>query len=84
MIGRPRQCSDEVLLYVVTRRLDGALLREIAQELNDNEIPTPGGRTVWLPIHVSRLLRTDGGRAFTARVHVSREGSSDRLCEPRT
>jgi hypothetical protein len=64
--GRPRQCPDAVLKLVVERRLSGALLREIAAELNAAGVVTPGGRPVWLPIHVSRLLRTDGGLALAA------------------
>ncbi len=58
--GRPRQCPDDVLAFVVDQRLKGALLREIALELNTALRPTPAGRPTWLPIHVSRLLRTRG------------------------
>lgn len=59
-LGRPRMCPDDVLALVVDRRSNGALLREIAEELNAAGRETPGGKPVWLPIHVSRLLRTTG------------------------
>lgn len=61
--GRPRQCPDHVLVFAVARRRAGALLREIAADLNSAGEPTPGGRPLWLPIHVSRLLRTNGALA---------------------
>jgi hypothetical protein len=76
-LGRPRQCPDEVLLLVVTRRVDGALLREIAVELNAAGVLTPGGKALWLEIHVSRLLRTDGGKAITSAVVASRAERED-------
>jgi hypothetical protein len=69
--GRTRQCPDDVLLRVVVRRQDGASLQKIADELNAESVPTPGGRPAWMAIHVSRLLKTNGGMEFTERVRVA-------------
>lgn len=61
-LGRPRQCPDDVLQTVVTMRRAGARLIDIADALNATGTPTPAGRPTWLKIHVSNLLRTQGGR----------------------
>ncbi|MFJ4843203.1 recombinase family protein [Streptomyces sp. NPDC088746] len=57
-LGRPRICPDLVLSQVVTFRLHGWKLIDIATELNRLGTPTPGGGSCWYPSHVSRLLRT--------------------------
>lgn len=56
--GRPRRCPLEVLVRVVELRGEGALLREICNQLNADHIPTPGGGMRWWPSHVHRLLET--------------------------
>jgi hypothetical protein len=47
-----------VLARVVTARVGGATLVEIADKLNADGVPTPGGGGRWYPSHLSRLLRT--------------------------
>lgn len=61
-IGRPRICPDGVLERVVRLRADGATLKGIADELNQDVIPTPGGGRHWYASHVSRLLKTQDAR----------------------
>jgi hypothetical protein len=56
--GRPRRCPLDVLVRVVELREAGALLIEICDQLNADNIPTPGGGMRWWPSHVHRLLRT--------------------------
>jgi Recombinase len=56
--GRPRQCPDEVLVRVVTYRMEGLRLVDICERLNADAVPTPAGGARWHPSHVSRLLRT--------------------------
>lgn len=55
-------------------RLAGARLIDIASALNANGTPTPAGRPVWLPIHVSRLLRTKGARERSEALAIRRTG----------
>jgi DNA invertase Pin-like site-specific DNA recombinase len=57
-IGRPRTCPDGVLERVVGMRVRGDRLADIASELNNDDIPTPGGGGRWHNSHVSRLLKT--------------------------
>jgi DNA invertase Pin-like site-specific DNA recombinase len=57
-VGRPRSCPDAVLERVVQLRARGALLTEIADDLNRDRVPTPGGGRRWYASHVCRLLRT--------------------------
>lgn len=56
--GRPRRCPLEVLVRVVELRESGALLIGICDQLNTDNIPTPGGGMRWWPSHVHRLLLT--------------------------
>jgi recombinase len=56
--GRPRRCPLEVLVRVVSLRVDGARLLDICDTLNAEHVPTPGGGERWWPSHVHRLLRT--------------------------
>jgi hypothetical protein len=49
---------------VVRLRLDGLLLQEICDMLNDEGVPTPGGGQHWWPSHVHRLLRTLDAQAL--------------------
>ncbi|MGW2017613.1 recombinase family protein [Streptomyces sp. NPDC001927] len=57
-LGRPRACPDTVLHRVVSLRVEGTKLVEIAEALNRSGTPTPGGGACWYPSHLSRLLRT--------------------------
>jgi DNA invertase Pin-like site-specific DNA recombinase len=57
-VGRPRACPDDVLQRVVRLRSSEATLAAIADELNRDTIPTPGGGQHWHASHVSRLLKT--------------------------
>jgi Recombinase len=43
-------------------RAAGARLIDICEQLNAEEVPTPGGSHHWYPSHVSRLLRTQDAR----------------------
>jgi DNA invertase Pin-like site-specific DNA recombinase len=57
-LGRPRACPDAVLEQVVGAHVRGIGLRQIADELNRQGTPTPGGGARWYASHVSRLLKT--------------------------
>jgi DNA invertase Pin-like site-specific DNA recombinase len=61
-LGRPRTCPDGVLERVARLRVSGATLTSIAEELNEDVIPTPGGGRQWYASHVSRLLKTQDAR----------------------
>lgn len=61
-LGRPRRCPDEVLAKVVSWRVSGASLREIAGLLNSEGVETPGGASTWYASYVLRLLRTQDAR----------------------
>jgi hypothetical protein len=65
-LGRPRLCPDDVLMRVVSARLGGATLTEIAHKLNVDCVPTPAGGARWYPSHLSRLLRTQDARQLLA------------------
>jgi hypothetical protein len=51
-----------VLQRAVKMRQRGARLIDIAETMNEARISTPAGRERWLPIHVSRLLKTRGAQ----------------------
>jgi hypothetical protein len=55
-----------VLARVVTARVGGATLVEIAGKLNADGVPTPGGCARWYPSYVTRLLQTQDGRLAIA------------------
>lgn len=56
--GRPRCCPLDVLIRVVELRTAGATFKVICNQLNAENIPTPGGGRRWWPSHVYRLLGT--------------------------
>jgi hypothetical protein len=60
--GRPRQCPDEVLARVVKLRARGTRLVAIADQLNEDRVPTPAGLPCWNFRHVWQLLRTQDAR----------------------
>jgi hypothetical protein len=60
-LGRPRRCPDEVLVRVVAAKVGGATYYEIADKLNADCVPTPGGRSRWYPSYVYDLLNTRDG-----------------------
>ncbi|GID93962.1 hypothetical protein Adi01nite_33740 [Amorphoplanes digitatis] len=64
--GRPRLYSDDTLGLIVDARLNGRTLRNISEMLNAAGIPTPTGRGLWYPSHVSRLLLTRDAQALIA------------------
>ena len=64
--GRPRLCSDDVLLRVVAMRKKGLTLQAICDTLNAEGVPTPSGGPRWWRSHVSRLLHTRGAREMSA------------------
>lgn len=62
-LGRPRTCPDWVLDCVVELHLHGHSMAAIAEALNKERVPTPGGGPRWHSSYVSRLLRTQDGQA---------------------
>lgn len=56
--GRPRLCSDDLLLRVLDMRAASLSFRNIAAMLNAERVLTPAGRAHWCPSHVWRLVHT--------------------------
>jgi DNA invertase Pin-like site-specific DNA recombinase len=56
-LGRPRAVPNHVRERIVRERVDGATLRQIADDLNDGGVPTvkAGGR--WHPATIRSILR---------------------------
>jgi hypothetical protein len=69
--GRPRLCSDEVLLRVARLRVAGLSYQAIANRLNALRIPTPQSRRPWSRSHVDRLLHTRDARVLTEKLTVA-------------
>nr|BFE74592.1 hypothetical protein GCM10020092_078930 [Actinoplanes digitatis] len=65
-VARPRLYSDDTLGLIVDARLNGRTLRNISEMLNAAGIPTPTGRGLWYPSHVSWLLLTRDAQALIA------------------
>jgi DNA invertase Pin-like site-specific DNA recombinase len=57
-LGRPRACPDNVLEQVVRLHVCGSGFQQIADELNGQGTPTPGGGPRWHSSHVARLIKT--------------------------
>ena len=73
-LGRPRQCSDDVLALVVDLAARGVGPTAIADALNARRAPTPGGRVKWWPSYVFRLLQTQDARRLLERGAQGLEG----------
>ncbi|WP_096285324.1 recombinase family protein [Mycobacterium ahvazicum] len=63
--GRPRLCSDRLLLHVVAMRNEGLTYQSICDVLNEEGVPTPAGGSRWWRSHVSRLLHTRSAQELT-------------------
>jgi DNA invertase Pin-like site-specific DNA recombinase len=64
-LGRPPEIPDEVAAVIRRARDEGQTLREIADALNDQQVPTArGGR--WQPSTVARVLHRLGQSAANA------------------
>jgi DNA invertase Pin-like site-specific DNA recombinase len=57
-LGRPRQLPDEVVTRVEFNRNAGWTLRRIADDLNDDHVPTAQGGAQWWPSTVAGVLRS--------------------------
>jgi hypothetical protein len=56
--GRPPVCPVEVLDRVIVMRGSGLSFDMVAEILNAEKIPTPGGKSRWWGSYVCRLLQT--------------------------
>lgn len=72
--GRPRVCSDDVLLRAVHMHLAGRSYQDITDRLNALRIPTPQSRRTWTRSHVSRLLHTRSARVFVEQLTGAAHG----------
>jgi DNA invertase Pin-like site-specific DNA recombinase len=57
-LGRPRQLPDEILTWVELNRNAGWTLRAIADDLNNERVPTAQGGSQWWPSTVAGVLRS--------------------------
>jgi DNA invertase Pin-like site-specific DNA recombinase len=57
-LGRPRLIGDDVVERIQQMRADGMSLRAVAQQLNDDGVPTGSGQGDWSFGTVSRLLKS--------------------------
>ena len=57
-LGRPRQLPDEIVTRVEFNRNAGWTLRRIADNLNDDDVPTTQGGAQWWPSTVAGVLRS--------------------------
>jgi DNA invertase Pin-like site-specific DNA recombinase len=57
-LGRPRQLPDEIVARVEANREAGWTLTRIADDLNDDQVPTAQGGRQWWPSTVAGVLRS--------------------------
>jgi DNA invertase Pin-like site-specific DNA recombinase len=57
-LGRPRQLPDDIVTRVEFNRKAGWTLARIADDLNDDGVPTAQGGRQWWPSTVSSVLRS--------------------------
>jgi DNA invertase Pin-like site-specific DNA recombinase len=57
-LGRPRQLPDDVVVRVELNRNAGRTLQDIADDLNDEGVPTSQGGSQWWPSTVAGVLRS--------------------------
>ena len=57
-LGRPRQLPDEIVTRVEFNRNSGWTLRRIADDLNNDDVPTAQGGRQWWPSTVAGVLRS--------------------------
>src|SRR5512139_166178 len=56
-LGRPPTIDPKLAARVRRMRARGATFREIAEQLNDEGVPTPRGGREWRPSSLQRVLR---------------------------
>lgn len=56
--GRPPACPPEVVIRILTLTDQGYSLRQIAELLNGEGVPTPAGRFRWYKSMVERTTKT--------------------------
>jgi DNA invertase Pin-like site-specific DNA recombinase len=57
-LGRPRQLPDDVVARIEISREAGSTLAQIADALNDDQVPTAQGGRQWWPSTVAGVLRS--------------------------
>ena len=57
-LGRPRQLPDTIIGRIVQQREAGRTLSAIAEDLNDEGVPTAQGGAQWWPSTVRAVLRS--------------------------
>jgi DNA invertase Pin-like site-specific DNA recombinase len=57
-LGRPRQLPDDVVVRVELNRNAGLTLQDIADDLNNEGVPTSHGGSQWWPSTVAGVLRS--------------------------
>jgi DNA invertase Pin-like site-specific DNA recombinase len=57
-LGRPRLISDDVVSYIRELRAEGFTMRDVAERLNAEGVPTGTGSGEWFGATVSRLLKS--------------------------
>ena len=57
-LGRPRQLPDDIVVRVELNRNAGRTLQDIADDLNNEGVPTSHGGSQWWPSTVAGVLRS--------------------------
>lgn len=70
-LGRPTQVPDDVLSRIVQEVSDGMSLRQVADGLMRDGIPTGAGKAMWHPAQVKRMVAYQQSRQATEALRVS-------------
>jgi len=66
-LGRPPAVPPELAARIAALRTAGATLRQIADKLNEERIPTPHGGSEWRPSSLAGVLSRQRGTARTPK-----------------
>lgn len=65
----PDERTAPVVKRIYAWARDGVRIRVIAERLANMQVPPPGGRGIWWPSTVSRILRSE---TYAGRMHINR------------
>ena len=80
-IGSPVLLPVEVQDRIVSERASGRTLAAIAESLNDDSVPLPGGGRVWLPGSVSAVLARQSRPTTNERLIGKPVSATDHILE---
>ena len=65
----PDERTAPIVKQIYAWARDGVRIRVIAERLANMQVPPPGGRGIWWPSTVSRILRSE---TYAGRMHINR------------